>query len=135
LSLIGSFSWRVFLVWQNLVVYLLLVVATVLVFFLNMRPTHRVLTTAKSRELAAVATSIGRTYRQLRQRQDGDSPNPDLSELGAWLALEQRLKAARTWPYNTEMLRTVFVSVLLPLVVPLARSVVSLLQSSLDLPR
>ena len=39
----------------------------------------------------------------------------------ALAALESRLQAARTWPYNTPMLRTLFVSVLAPGALLLAR--------------
>ncbi len=37
------------------------------------------------------------------------------SEINALAIYEQRLQGARTWPYNTGMLRTLFFSVLMPL--------------------
>jgi hypothetical protein len=36
-----------------------------------------------------------------------------------WIVLEQRLKLAHTWPYNTEMLRTLTITILTPLFVAL----------------
>jgi hypothetical protein len=40
----------------------------------------------------------------------------------ALLAYEQRLADARTWPYNTAMLRTLFLSVLVPGITLLAKT-------------
>ena len=45
------------------------------------------------------------------------------TEVQAWLTLEQRLKQTLTWPYDTEILRTLFISVLTPLFVAIARVV------------
>ena len=38
------------------------------------------------------------------------------SQINALTAYEQRLKATPTWPYNTGMLRTLFFSILMPLI-------------------
>ncbi len=45
------------------------------------------------------------------------------TEVQAWLTLERRLSRPRTWPYDTEMLRTLFISVSTPLLVAIARTV------------
>ena len=39
----------------------------------------------------------------------------------ALLAYEDRLKEARTWRYNTAMLRTLFISVLVPVITVAAK--------------
>ena len=44
------------------------------------------------------------------------------AEINALVAHEQRLEEARTWPYNTAMLRTLFVSVVIPGGAALARA-------------
>jgi hypothetical protein len=36
------------------------------------------------------------------------------TELDLWLKYEERVKVARTWPYNTAMLRTLFLSTFIP---------------------
>lgn len=50
-----------------------------------------------------------------------EDPGPLSQHILALAALEGRLQAARTWPYNTPMLRTLFVSVLAPGALLLAR--------------
>jgi hypothetical protein len=112
------------LYWQNWVIYSILLATTVLLFFLVMWPTHRMLLRVKKQQLATVERLIGQTSANFQSltadRADTQSAATDLQ---AWLALEQRLKQTRTWPYDTEMLRTLFLSVLTPLFVALARVV------------
>ena len=98
------------------VTYLLLVLAVLLIFFLNMRPSHRVLTAAKQRELEPLQRKINASCRELAQHLERKQETGSLpAEINALVAYEQRLRAARTWPYNTTILRTLFFSVLIPL--------------------
>jgi hypothetical protein len=112
-------------------VYLVLIVATVLIFFLNMLPTHRALSMEKDRQLSNVQAHFRRASRSLMERMENDLTSGDrgdlAAEINALAAYEARLQAARTWPYNTTMLRTLFFSVLLPLGTMLARKLVDLL--------
>jgi hypothetical protein len=168
--------------WRNWVLYLLLAFVAILVFFLNMRPTHRVLSAVKNRELKAVQQTIVESCRTLlahidteewqesRERQErqestgmrtgsatgtlagestvtlagestgtlagestgtlagestgtlaGKSTGTLAAEINALAAYEDRLKATSTWPYNTAMLRTLFISVIIPGAAALAR--------------
>lgn len=101
--------------WRNWVLYLILALVSVVIFFLNMRDTHRVLSTEKKRELDAVQGHILHACRTLIQRLDAGEPAGDLGgEINALVTYEERLLAARTWPYNTTMLRTLLVSVIIP---------------------
>ena len=87
----------------------------VLIFFLNMRETHRVLVTEKNRQLETLQQRILLYCRRLMERLDGAESTAGLaSEINALVAYEERLRQARTWPYNTAMLRTLFVSVIIP---------------------
>ncbi len=96
--------------------YLLLVLAIMLIFFLNMRPTHRVMSAAKLVELEPLQRQINVSCRELARRLDqNQDPDSLPAEINALVAYEQRLLAARTWPYNTTMLRTLFFSVFIPL--------------------
>jgi hypothetical protein len=99
------------LYWQNWVIYSILLSTTVLLFFLVMWPTHRTLLRVKRQQLTTVERLVGQTSAQFQtltaDRADTQSAATDLQ---AWLALEQRLKQTRTWPYDTEMLRTLFPS-------------------------
>jgi hypothetical protein len=102
--------------------YLPLVAVVVAVFFLNMLPTHRVLVRAKDGELTRVQRQIQRAGQSLLQRMEEDQEVGSLAaEISALAAYQQRLEAARTWPYNTAMLRSLFFSVLVPIVTMLAR--------------
>jgi hypothetical protein len=116
------------LYWQNWVIYSILIFATVLLFFLVMWPAHRILLRVKKQKLASVEHLIGQTFSKLETlTADKADTHDTATELQAWLALEQRLKQTRTWPYDTEMLRTLFLSVLTPLFVAISRVVGTLL--------
>jgi hypothetical protein len=114
--------------WENWLFYLLLASFAVLVFFLNMRDTHRVLAAAKERELEAVQRRILQASRALMDRIAGEESSGSLAaEINALAVYEDRLHAARTWPYNTAMLRTLFFSLIIPGAAELAKVVFRLL--------
>ena len=100
-----------------------------LVFFLNMYSTHGLLIATKKRQLTVVDRRIARTYRQLLELDTrGQDTQSVATELNAWAVAKQELMLTRTWPYNTQMLRTLLVSVLMPIVVSLmTRLVIPLL--------
>jgi hypothetical protein len=124
LSLLFIYTRTMFFEWQSIVVYSILVLATVLIFFIIMWPAHRVLLRVKEQKIAGVRRLIGQTFHKLETlAADGADTQPVATEVQAWLTLEQRLKQTRTWPYDTEMLRTLFLSVLTPLFVAIARTV------------
>ncbi len=100
---------------MTLGLYGVLAAVAILVFFLGLWPTHRVLARAKAQELYDVRGQIAATFRELNARKaEGGDVGPLWAEVNLWLKYEERLKVARTWPYNTAMLRTLFLSVLLP---------------------
>ena len=122
LGMVFSLGEENILDWRNWLIYALLALVSVLVFFLNMRPTHRVLATEKKRELAAVQRNILLACRGLMARMDAGEGTGTLgAEINALVAYEERLRAASTWPYDTAMLRTLFFSVILPGIAALAR--------------
>jgi len=94
----------------------------VLIFFLNMRPTHRVLAAEKKQELAAVQGRLLLACRALVARFDAEESAGTLgAEINALVASEKRIQETSTWPYDTAMLRTLFFSVIFPAVAALAR--------------
>jgi hypothetical protein len=124
LSVLFIYGRTMFWAWQNLVIYSILVLATVSIFFIVMWPTHRILRHAKLQELAGLQRLIGQTMRKLEARvAEGADTQSVVSEVPVLLTLEQRLKQARTWPYDTELLRALFLSVLAPLILAGARAV------------
>ena len=107
---------------------LMFVAFIILIFFLSMRPTHLILAAEKKRVLEPVTKRINDTCRELvRQLEDRKDPGELSGQISALVAYEQRLIAARTWPYNVTILRTLFFSVFIPLVSILARVVADLL--------
>ncbi len=124
LSLLFIYSRTLFLDWQGIVVYSILVLVTVLIFFTVMWPAHRILKSVKAQKLFSVQRLIAQTFRELEKRAaDGTDTQLVATEVQAWITLEQRIKQTRTWPYDTETLRTLFLSVLTPLFVAIARTV------------
>lgn len=118
LGLLFGLDMENILSWQNWLVYLPLMCVPVVIFFLNMQPTHRLLANEKKRELASVTHEIQRVGAVLRAHiARGESMGESAGEYSALLAVEARLRVASTWPYNTGMLRTLFVSILGPLLV------------------
>ena len=94
----------------------------ILLFFLNMWQTHGVLSAVKKQALAEAERKIAHAYRQLKDLPRNQANTQIVTaELDAWIQVEQRLKLTKTWPYNTEMLRTLFISILVPLIAGLAR--------------
>jgi len=105
--------------------YLPLILVTVLIFFASMRPTHQVLAEEKKRALEIITEHINRTLRELVEQPDARQRARDLNaEINALLVYERRLETARTWPYNTGMLRTLFFSVFIPAGTVVVKSVV-----------
>ena len=110
----------------NLVVYGLLISTVILLFFLSMRHTHRKLAEKKASELLNARKNISSCFQALQQRSGSNEDIREIStELDLWTKYELRLKDARTWPYNTAMLRTLFLSVLLPAVASIAQRILS----------
>ncbi len=102
-----------------------MVLVSLVVFFLSMRSTHHVLAVAKARALADVRGRIPEAYRRFTSHAPESEGSMDASSwLRALLAYEQRIEAARTWPYNTGMLRTLLLSVLIPIGTALLRHVI-----------
>jgi len=103
--------------------YGVLGLVALLVFFLGTRHTHRVLKNAKDHEKQEIQQNIREAFRALRNE------NEDIvaisTELNLWLKYEERLNMARTWPYNTTMLRTLFASVLFPIIASLAQRLIA----------
>jgi len=105
-------------------VYLPLAMIPVAIFSLNMRPTHRLLRRARRDELQQVTPQVNSSSRRPAGLLEQGQPTGNLAaKIGALMAHERRLEPARTWPYNTAMLRTLTLSVFIPLVTIVARNV------------
>ena len=109
--------------------YGMLVLLVLLIFFLNMRPTHRVMAAQKKSELEPVRDQIYHSSRELQSRLEQNQPTDELpGVIQALAVMEGHLQNARTWPYNTGILRALVFSVLIPLLSVLARVLVELIR-------
>ncbi len=113
---------------QFWLVYIPLAMVPIVLFFLNMTPTHRVLANAKTMELASVQEKLQESYRNFLDLMNNDLGTDTLpGEISALAIYEKHLKETRTWPYNTAMLRTLFFSVLIPVGTLIGRIIVEAL--------
>ena len=99
----------------------------VAIFFLNTHNVHRVLAATKQQQLEAVERHLARAYYRLEEliAENGDT-YAVATELNALATSKHELKAVRTWPYNTEMLRTIFFAIVVPLFIATARAALAL---------
>ncbi len=105
-------------------IYIPLALTPVAIFFLAMLPTHRVLANAKANQLLEVRRELRRASLRLLEHLAHDQDTAAVTQqILALTVLEQRLQVARTWPYNTTMLRTLFVSVMAPAALLIIRKV------------
>ncbi len=106
-----------------------LVLVSILVFYLGMRPTHLLFEAKKNDELEKIRQHLRKICQRVVEGLDKQEDVTALSsQVNALAFYEQRLLEVRTWPYNFSMLRTLFVSVLIPGFTMLARVVADLLQ-------
>jgi hypothetical protein len=100
----------------------------VAVFLLNTHNVHRVLAATKRQKLASVELHLARAYYRLEELIAANQDTHTVAtELNALAISKQELKAIRTWPYNTQMLRTIFISVVIPLLIAIVRQAAVLL--------
>lgn len=117
-----AFEPQAFLELEFWLMYVPLVLVPFVIFFLNMNPAHRLIAAAKDRELAVVQHHIQQSGRRMLERLElGQSTDNLPAEINALVAYEEQLQRARTWPYNTSMLRTLVVSGFAPAVAVVAR--------------
>jgi hypothetical protein len=109
----------------TIVIYSAVILAPLIVFFLNMMSTHRVMVEAKGRQLEMVGRRLAAGSQRLKEQSKEETR--DLGELldsmTAWVALERRIKEVPEWPYSQSIMRRLVASILLPLVVFLVQGV------------
>ena len=87
------------------------------IFFWNMYPTHKIIDLAKRDALKKAGQVIQGTSAQLLNENNQTAEAADLSQtVQGLLAYEQRLEQVQTWPYETSTLRSLFGSILIPVV-------------------
>ncbi len=123
IAIIITTPWSIGFTMADLVFYGILVLVAGLVFFVPMLETHRVLRQARRDEMDAIRYKLAAAYRRL------EALTPDKkedilifsTEVNLWESYEQRIKDARTWPYDFGMIRTLVISTLIPILVSLGQ--------------
>ena len=111
----------------TVVIYGAVILAPVLVFFLNMLSTHRVMVAAKKRHLEMVRNNLAKGASKLTELEaKGETRDAGelLDSMTAWVALESRIREVPEWPYSRSILRRLVASTLLPLAVFLVQGLV-----------
>ncbi len=113
---------------EYLIVYSLMLAAICAIFLINTLPAHRVIADAKQQQLNFIDRSLATFYYVLQEEitQHNDA-RATAAEINALAVLKEQLVQTRTWPYNTQALRALTVTVLSPLIIGLARIVGMLL--------
>jgi hypothetical protein len=105
---------------EVIVFYIPLILAPMLVFFLNMMSTHKAMVQAKAQELKIAHDNLAATSRALRER-PAIAETGDLGALSdsitAWVAYEKRVSGVPEWPYSESMMRRLVASILVPFAV------------------
>jgi hypothetical protein len=107
----------------DLILHGILILCTLLIFFLPMRQTHRVLRQAKIDEQNNLRRHLAAAYRRLEQMtvEEKEDILTFATEVDLWKKYEERLKAVPTWPFNAGILSTLFASILIPILVTLGQ--------------
>jgi hypothetical protein len=133
LAMLFSITGEFVLEFESFVVYIFFACVAVLVFFLNLRDTHRVLADAKQRELDLAQTRISQAYQALKhEARDREAIQAIAVEMDAWIACKERLGKTRTWPYNTEIIRNLLISTLMPMGIAALRRLGTVLLNSIE---
>ena len=100
---------------EYLIVNLAIVALSAAIFLVNTHNVHRLLAATKRQRLESVERHLARACSRLEEliSQNLDT-HAVATELNALATSKRELKTIRTWPYNTEMLRTILISVVTP---------------------
>jgi hypothetical protein len=112
------------LVWSNITIYAVLVLATLFIFFFSMWSTHSTMARTKHNELALVRENLENAVRRLKDTSAAENSG-DLNSLhstvAAWGTYERLVREAREWPFNANILRRLVASTMVPAVVYLLK--------------
>jgi hypothetical protein len=99
--------------WQVLVIYIILVGATVAIFFMSLWGTHVKIHGVKQTELAYAVENLTAASRKLKQPA-GEDPSNLYNAVAAWGIYERKIREIREWPYNTGIIGRLILSAVAP---------------------
>jgi hypothetical protein len=103
--------------WQTITVYSVLVLATILIFFMFMWSVHNILTRIKRNELNFAHQQLIFYSRELKNKisESKQYKGVQLSlAVAGWAAYESKVREAREWPFNAVIIQRLLASVLAP---------------------
>ncbi|MFC1874708.1 hypothetical protein ACFLY3_00920 [Chloroflexota bacterium] len=110
--------------WQSVVIYSILVLATILIFYISMWSMHNIMARVKRYELEVAQKYMAEMSRKLKEwTTKGQLQGMEelSSAVAGWAAYERRVKEAQEWPFNAGIIRRLFASVLAPVSVYLIK--------------
>jgi MFS family permease len=105
-------------------VYGVLIVTTILIFFISMLSAHNAMLRVKERELRIAKEQLTKAFQKLRgslQRQSNETEEKIFNEINAWSAYETNIRNIHDWPYNPGIIRRLFISLISPAIVYLIK--------------
>ncbi len=103
--------------WQTIMIYAILVGATVVVFFMSMWSTHTAIVRTKMSELTIVRQRLTAACRRLKQNTTGydEEENPNLHyEVAAWGLYERQIREVKEWPFSAGTIGRLVLSAVSP---------------------
>ena len=110
--------------WQSITMYVILVCATILIFFISMRSAHNAMAGAKKRELDLAREHLVAASRELKDQavrgQVGGLERLSYT-ITSWATYQRLAKEAPTWPFNAVIIRRLLASIIVPAAVYLIK--------------
>jgi hypothetical protein len=103
--------------WQSIVIYSVLVLSTILIFYISMWSIHNIMARVKRYELGVAQKYMAEMSRKLKEwttKSQLKGMEELSSSVAGWAAYERRVKEAQEWPFNAGIIRRLFVSILAP---------------------
>jgi hypothetical protein len=110
--------------WSTIVIYIILIVATLLIFFLSIWSVHRIMAVTRNNELSLARQELEKAIRRLRDASIEEQPTVPgelHSAVAAWGTYERHIREVRVWPFNADILRRLAASALVPAAVYLLK--------------
>lgn len=102
---------------NSIIIYSVLVIVTLLIFFLSMRSIHDAIVEAKQQKLILSQKHLALASHELENRAIGgqlEGIGELSSTVAAWAAYEKHVQETSEWPFNTAIIRRLFASILIP---------------------
>jgi hypothetical protein len=103
--------------WQVILIYSIIIISTVAMFFISLWSTHAAIVKTKKHELILAQDKLNHAYRKMILSVSGNNiedtiNDANYSEVGAWAALEKRIRETKEWPYNAGIIRQLIISII-----------------------